>query len=1012
MAEARLPTRLPRGRILSRVALGLLCLAGGAACSTAAEAVMGELQLRNGDHWAGQFAEGSPPNVIRWQSPIAEAPFDFVPASVGAAYFSSPPTATSSSAPFCVELAGGDMLFGSLEALSDQELVIANPHFGKLTISTASVARVLPWGDSSSIRYLGPNGLHDWKTEATNVVPISRRNAVGQMRPVEEPTPVELGWREAAGQLIIDKPSQAIASECPIPATCSIELSLGWQRNPDFGVTLFVEEQEGEGVFPIRLQVVKLESKVHQLIAIVEGEKSADLVPLVELNPEGGHFHAIIYVDAEARSAEIRSIDGKPIGRLELPPKEVKVEEEEGEPDPAQQARQRRIRPARVAPSPTPPKRTKPGIVVVNRGASLRFERLLVRGWNGQLPLASEANEGVVVTGKNHVSWKRVVFDPATNELVSSNGEQETRTPLADVASLTFPPSTVENTPAYRMMLHDGTRVSGTLQTCRDGNLEVQSAAIREPLKTPTPLVSSLVSMLPAETGVPELNGRRGRLDVQGLRSQGVLVEGSQAGTSPLVWLPWGAITPQPLASDITGRIVYRKPQPTVDEAQANIPNQRVRNQPQPQPRGLFQMIIGGGGARPTSGPASQPRPQPQPQEEGVIFMRSGDRFPGKLVRITETAAQFESSVIEATSIPLEEMTMWERDRESQLDGLDPEKRRRLLTIPRMQRNNPPTHLLETYSGDFLRARLIRIEGDQVIVEVRLEEKEIALSTIRRILWLDGTSDVVTDIVDEVAPAEPTDGSPTEPVVLAVAKDNTRLAFTPLKMEGGILSGVSQHLGDCQVKLADIDVLFLGAQAARQSLVDEVAKWKMTPAKDPKFVSEDDADDPSRAGLDAPLVGEPAPDFTLATLGEKQFKLSEQKGKIVVLDFFATWCGPCIQAMPEVDSIAAEFKDQGVELVAVNMQEDATSVKRLLERLKIEPTVALDIDGATAEKYGVTAIPQTVIVDRDGKVARLYVGGGPTFAAQLREALKSLTDQPAAGDTAEAADTVPTTTGS
>ena len=74
-------------------------------------------------------------------------------------------------------------------------------------------------------------------------------------------------------------------------------------------------------------------------------------------------------------------------------------------------------------------------------------------------------------------------------------------------------------------------------------------------------------------------------------------------------------------------------------------------------------------------------------------------------------------------------------------------------------------------------------------------------------------------------------------------------------------------------------------------------------------------------GTESPLVGKPAPDFALDLLGGKKFRLAEAKGKVVVLDFWATWCGPCLQAMPQVEKVAGEFRDQGVQLVAVNLQE-------------------------------------------------------------------------------------------
>ena len=96
-----------------------------------------------------------------------------------------------------------------------------------------------------------------------------------------------------------------------------------------------------------------------------------------------------------------------------------------------------------------------------------------------------------------------------------------------------------------------------------------------------------------------------------------------------------------------------------------------------------------------------------------------------------------------------------------------------------------------------------------------------------------------------------------------------------------------------------------------------------------------------------------------------------------MLDFWAVLVRPCMQGMPEVDRVAKEFEDQDVEFVAVNMQEDRTTIAGALERLKIQPAVALDIDGATAEKYEVSAIPQTVIIDQNGNVARIFIGADP-----------------------------------
>jgi len=134
----------------------------------------------------------------------------------------------------------------------------------------------------------------------------------------------------------------------------------------------------------------------------------------------------------------------------------------------------------------------------------------------------------------------------------------------------------------------------------------------------------------------------------------------------------------------------------------------------------------------------------------------------------------------------------------------------------------------------------------------------------------------------------------------------------------------------------------------------------------------------------------PAPEFELKDADGKTVRLSDYKGKVILLDFWATWCGPCIQAMPQVEKTVGEFDEKDVHLVAVNLQETPEQIKAMMERHQLKmPRVALDKDGSIAEKYQANAIPQTVVIGRDGNIARLFVGGGPHLGDQLRDAIKA-----------------------
>jgi peroxiredoxin len=200
-----------------------------------------------------------------------------------------------------------------------------------------------------------------------------------------------------------------------------------------------------------------------------------------------------------------------------------------------------------------------------------------------------------------------------------------------------------------------------------------------------------------------------------------------------------------------------------------------------------------------------------------------------------------------------------------------------------------------------------------------------------------------------------------------------------------------------------VDQLLIGTAIEQAAAMLAFQQWKLHNAIEPKSGGDGDSGDGPN-GLDSPLVGQMAPEFELALLDGKRFRLSEARGRVIVLDFWATWCGPCIQAMPQVDAAVRDFADQGVQLVAVNLEEAPKKIASMLERHKLEMTVALDRDGAVAGKYSATAIPQTVIIDRDGKIARLFVGGGPQFGDQVRDALRAVLggDKPEAkGDPAK-----------
>ena len=136
----------------------------------------------------------------------------------------------------------------------------------------------------------------------------------------------------------------------------------------------------------------------------------------------------------------------------------------------------------------------------------------------------------------------------------------------------------------------------------------------------------------------------------------------------------------------------------------------------------------------------------------------------------------------------------------------------------------------------------------------------------------------------------------------------------------------------------------------------------------------------------------PAPDFTLRSLEGPNLRLKEQRGKVVLLNFWATWCGPCREEMPQLNKLYDKYRASGFTLLGVNVDEDSRNAAGIAGQLGVKFPVLFDSDKQVSKLYDLSAMPSTVLIDRDGKVRFLHRGyrtGTETeYDQQIRTLLK------------------------
>ena len=905
---------------------------------------LGKLQLVGGDVYRGGFgkkddASGS----LVWKCPAFASdlviPWSAVESIVLPQERST--NETMSKLQFIVEMQNGETLTGVVTDINDDFVALDSNLAGKKRLPMSEVRSILraePTTESS----VGELKIADWK----QITPPVKKGERGN-------------WVDRLGSYDTDTAGTVISQSVQFPDLAAIDINVSWQTATPNWLIQIGEPRK------LEIHVRKLESKTTLSVTIlVEDDTTADIAT------------AQLFMDG-SNAISLRVLCDSFRGRLVLMENGVAV--------------------AQCKLSKTLRLTGRQPVTFTNNVAgrlslrSLKFYRSIFSSPMYQAKGKEVADFGGITSpetllqnGQTFIG-KPTSFDPADSSFgFPKTAEVLGRVALPQVDRIEFPVKSAVATPEmganYFVQLWSGARYVGQSISIQSNEILISMEQTQSKVRIPLNEVmaagqNGTAKLDPTSKEANTVQNPLMRFSSPWLVSHGRIVpfgpelDTAAAPSRTLNWKASKAFLPVLLADSVTG---------TIEPIQL-IAKDEKSTKPKAATTSDFGRTL--------------------ESDEPSLFLKSGDCFAAEIQSVYEGEMLFKSPLFNANKIDADRVRGVRKLAYTGADKMEVGSRKRLLTLPRTQRNNPPTHLIVSRDGDAIRGQLQSMDVDELILQVRGEDRKIQMKNVAEIVWLLDAPEIVPPgktptVPDQAAKAALDDVQQTELSCQALDSSGTRISIVPERVEGDVLYGQHPQLGPCQIALAKISKLVLGDAIADEAKRNRFSKWALENASDPKFVNDLDSPDANSGNSpDSPqakLAEKPAPDFELKKLDGTLLKLSDLKGRVVVLDFWATWCGPCVASLPKITQLGIEYKAAEVDVIAVNIEQTSAEVQSFLDRAKISPTVVLDSDGAVARAYQAQAIPQTVIIDRDGKIKFVIVGGGGATETKIRDSLDGM----------------------
>jgi len=764
-------------------------------------------------------------------------------------------------------------------------------------------------------------------------------------------------WQEYGQQLVSNKAGATLRADLRLPDRFIADLELSWRTTPDFVVALASNHDETDNHPRGGWLVETVDS---ELLVICEGKQSAELGFVAELSVRS-RIRLLVHVDQTLGQLMVTNGRGKQLAAIKSP---------DGVAD-------------------------GNGIRIVDRRGGLTIERLSVAPWSGFLGDTGLAGDVRVRLGGNELHAGKILgFEDGTVTLATDDKQQEISFQLDDLELADFAAidAVAPSRPSAQLDLLSGMRLTGEIQQVTPRGWMIAAAHFTDNLLVEHQALQRLTILSETDpqrkakpTALPKqlpMFGRYrvGRLELdEGVTaSKGRIVDSDGEGV--IRWQPQASRTASTLRDGVQGQIDYRDDdrETTADRrrsgASSVVPRRMSRDFGQ-----LFLERVGSIQARRAR------------RDQHALHLQTGDVIACRVDGIDPSGVYVSTRDRDDILVAHQLVKAAELVRQAPAPEFSKAKRERILTLPRMLSSAPPTHLLCSHDGDLLRCRVIAMNADSVKVTVQRAELNIPRRRITHVIWLGQHQAADAKRRQEPKGAAPFRGPASvsyRDYIQAVSNEQTRRTVRVGHVENESIFGVDLLGRKVPIDTRQLDRIVIGDAIAAETESLMYADWKLTPAPQPLVMQQSTGSETPVAV--SPLVGQPAPEFGLERLDGGGIELSEFADRVVVLDFWASWCAPCVESLPKLQALIGKMDSDQLAMIAINVQERREIVRDAVDRLALATVVGLDQRGFVGELYDADSIPHTVVIDRSGRIAGVFEGGGEKTLARIEQLVRKL----------------------